>query len=92
MDPGLVDALVKNGLGGIVVMVIIGGWLVPSRFYRRLEEENRLLREALDLERERSAEAAATASTTNRLIEALTDLAAEKRGLPSPGRDHGSGE
>ena len=84
MDSGLINALANGGVAGVVLIVVIGGWLVPRPFFAKLEEENRLLREALDLERERAGDAAATASTTNQLIAALADLAADRRGVPSP--------
>ena len=78
LDSGLVTALVNFGAAGVVVILIILGLLVPKPFYARLEEENRLLREALQLERQRSNDAAATAGVTNQLIHALTDMAADK--------------
>lgn len=86
MDPGLITWLANAGIAGIIIVVIIAGWLIPRPFYSKLEEENRLLREALDLERQRAGEAASQMGVTNQLIGALTALAAERRGSPAAPR------
>jgi len=82
LDTALIDVLVNAGTAGVVIGLIIFGYLVPKWAYSRLESENHSLREALDLERQRNGEIASTAGVTNQLIGALVDLAAERKALP----------
>ena len=79
MDSNLASILITNaGIAGIVIVLIITGYLVPKSYYTKLDEENTHLKEALRLERQRANEVTASAAITNHLIGALTDLAAEK--------------
>lgn len=71
--------LINAGVAGIVILLLIFGWLVPKWAYSRLEDENRDLREALRLERQRNGEIASTAGVTNQLIGALVDLAESRK-------------
>jgi hypothetical protein len=82
LDTALITVLADSGVAGVVILLLIFGWLVPKWVYSRLEEENRHLREALELERQRNGEIASTAGVTNQLIGALVDLASEHRTLP----------
>ena len=84
MDSALITVLTNAGVAGVVVILLILGWLVPKWAYSRLEEENRHLREALEAERQRAGEAAASAGVTNQLIGALVDLAAERKAVRAP--------
>ena len=84
MDSTLVTVLINAGVAGVVVILLIAGWLVPKWAYSKLEQENKSLREALQLERQRAGEAASTHAVTNQLIGALVDLAAERKGVTPP--------
>lgn len=77
MDSELITLLSNAGTAGIVVILLILGLLVPKWAYSKLEEENKLLREALHLERQRNGEVSSQAGVTNQLIGALVDLAGE---------------
>jgi hypothetical protein len=79
VDSALVSTLVNLGAGFIVVILVIFGYLVPKPEFRRLLEENEKLREALDLERQRSNEIAQAGAVANQLIAALTSLASDRR-------------
>src|SRR5215469_15462418 len=79
MDSALLLVLTNAGVAGVVIILMIGGWLVPRWIYKNLEKENKHLREALDLERQSRKEALNQGvTTTNQLIGALVNLA-EKR-------------
>lgn len=84
MDSAFITVLTNAGVAGVVILLLVFGWLVPKLAYARLLEENRLLREALDTERQRAGEAVSSAGVTNQLIGAIVDLAVERR-LPEPG-------
>lgn len=86
MDSSLVTILVNLGTGGVVVVLMILGYLVPKPTVTRLtedgahkDEEIAKLTEALALERQRSNDATQAAMVTNQLIGALTALATEHR-------------
>lgn len=85
MDSAIVTVLINAGVAGIVVILLIFGWLVPKWAYSKLEEENKLLREALALERQRGGEAAGQMGVTNQLIGALVELAEARK--PDRGKD-----
>lgn len=87
MDTALVTALTNFGALGVVLILILAGWLVPKPYFARLEEENRALREALAIERQRGTDAEQAGRVTTKLIGALTDLAAEKARRPPVRRD-----
>lgn len=78
MDISLVGLLTNFGLGGLVIMLIITGFLVPKPTHEKLEKENERLIAALEIERNRNTELAGTTGTTARLIGALTDIAIER--------------
>ena len=90
VDSALVTVLINAGVAGVVVILLILGWLVPKWAYARLLEENKSLREALQLERRRNEEIAGTAGVTNQLIGALVDLAGERKGIHPPAAQPGT--
>src|SRR6201989_2883334 len=86
MDSSLVTVLTNLRTGGVVVVLIILGLLVPKPTHTRVledsahkDEEIAKLQEALALERQRSNDATQAATVTNQLIGALTSLATEHR-------------
>jgi hypothetical protein len=85
MDTAVLTVLVNAGVAGIVIVLLIMGWLVPKWAYSKLEEENRLLREALSLERQRNGEVVSQMGITNQLVGALVELAESRK--PDRGKD-----
>ncbi len=81
MDSAIVSVLVNAGFGGGVVLLRLFGWLVPKWVYSRLLEENRLLQEALEFERQRNSENSSQMGIANQLLSAVVDLA-EARKVP----------
>ena len=86
MDSSLISLLVNGVSGGVVVILIILGYLVPKPTHPKAledsshkDEEIAKLQEALALERQRSNDATQAATVTNQLIGALTTLATEHR-------------
>ncbi len=86
MDSSLISILVNLGTGGIVIILIILGYLVPKPTHTRALEDSahkdeviEKLQEALALERQRSNDATQAGAVTNQLIGALTTLATEHR-------------
>ena len=86
MDSSLISVLSNLGTGGIVIVLIVLGYLVPKPTHSRAledsahkDEEISKLQEALALERQRSNDATQAATVTNQLIGALTTLATEHR-------------
>src|ERR1700750_3366445 len=86
MDSSLVTVLTNLGTRGIVVVLIILGYLIPKPTHTRVledsahkDEEIAKLQEALALERQRSNDATQAAPVTNQLIGALTTMATEHR-------------
>jgi hypothetical protein len=88
LDTSLITILTNLGTGGVVIVLIILGLLIPKPTVTRLQEdcahkdeEIARLQEALALERQRSNDATQAATVTNQLIGALTTLATEHRAL-----------
>ena len=79
MDASLTAVLINLGTGGIVVVLMILGYLAPKPAFQRILDENDKLKEALALERQRSDDATQSSVVTNQLIGALASLAAERR-------------
>lgn len=86
MDSSLISILSNLGTGGVVIVLIILGYLVPKPTHTRVledsghkDEEIAKLAEALALERQRSNDATQAATVTNQLIGALTTMATEHR-------------
>jgi Tfp pilus assembly protein PilE len=86
LDSSLITILSNLGTGGIVIILLVLGYLVPKPAYTRAvedadrkDEEIAKLAEALALERQRSNDATQAATVTNQLIGALTTLATEHR-------------
>lgn len=86
MDSSLVAVLTNLGTGGVVIVLMILGYLIPKPTHTRAledsahkDEEIEKLQEALALERQRSNNATQAATVTNQLIGALTTLATEHR-------------
>ena len=105
MDSALITFLANAGIAGVVIVLIVFGFLVPKPTHTRAledsahkDEEITRLQEALALERQRSNDATQAATVTNQLIGALTSLATEHReaagkalpaGLDLTGKDLG---
>lgn len=79
MDSALITVLANAGVAGVVVILMILGWLVPKPTVARLEAENTALRTSRDTERQRADEAVQAGRVTTQLIAALADLAAARR-------------
>ena len=86
MDTSLITIVSNLGTGGVVIVLIILGYLIPKPTHTRAledsahkDEEIAKLQEALALERQRSNDATQAATVTNQLIGALTTLATEHR-------------
>ena len=86
MDSSLITIVSNLGWGGIIVVLIVLGYLVPKPAHTRAVEDSAhkddviaRLQEALALERQRSNDATQTATVTNQLVRALTSLAAANR-------------
>ena len=86
MDPALITALTDLGAGGIVVILVILGYLVPKPAYTRVIEESARKdeiiakqQEALSLERQRADAATQAGGVTNQLIGGLVKLASDAR-------------
>ena len=84
MDSTIVTVLANAGVAGIVVILMILGFLIPKPTYTRLEAENKSLRDALQLERRRADEASEAGRVTNQLIAAVASLAAQGGYHPAP--------
>ena len=78
MDTSIVTALTNFGALGVVLILIMIGWLVPKPFFDRLEDENKHLKEALRIERQRGTDAENAGRVTTQLITALQDVVTEK--------------
>jgi hypothetical protein len=86
LDTSLITIVSNLGTGGVVIVLIILGYLIPKPTHTRAledsahkDEEIAKLQEALALERQRSNDATQAATVTNQLIGALTTLATEHR-------------
>ena len=86
MDTALITIVSNLGWGGIIVVLIVLGYLVPKPAHTRAladgahkDEVIGRLTEALALERQRSNDATSTAAVTNQLVRALTTLATDNR-------------
>jgi hypothetical protein len=86
MDSALITLLANAGTAGVVIALIVFGYLVPKPTHARALEDGAhkdeviaKLTEALALERQRSNDATQAGAVTNQLIGALTTLAAEHR-------------
>ena len=79
MDSAAIVGLVNLGFGGVIILLIIMGYLIPKPSYARLLEENADLRRALETERQRANEVTRAGQVTNQLIGALVTVAGEHR-------------
>jgi hypothetical protein len=86
LDSSLITVLANGVTPGVVIILIILGYLVPKPAYTRVAKESarkdkviEKLQEALTLERQRSNDATQAGAVTNQLIGALTTLATEHR-------------
>jgi hypothetical protein len=86
VDSSLISILANGISGGVVVILIILGYLVPKPTHTRVLEDStrkdetiEKLSQALALERQRSNDATQAGAVTNQLIGALTTLATEHR-------------
>lgn len=80
----LFAALSNFGALGVIVMLMILGYLVPKTTVDRLDTENKLLKDSLDIERKRSDELSKVGDVTGQLLKALTD-SMERRPLCGDG-------
>ena len=90
MDSALVTVISNLGWGGVVLILMVLGYLVPKPAHTRaLEDSARKdqvigkLQDALDLERQRSNDATQAGAVTNQLIGGLLALAERQ-----PSADH----
>jgi hypothetical protein len=88
VDSALIGVLANLGTGGVVIVLIVLGYLIPKPTHTRVLEDSarkdeiiEKLQEALALERQRSNDAAQAGAVTNQLIGALTSLATEHRAM-----------
>lgn len=86
MDSALITLLANLGTGGVVIVLIILGYLVPKPAYMRVIEESgrkdeiiAKQQEALGLERQRADAATQAGGVTNQLIGGLVRLASDAR-------------
>ena len=86
MDTSLITIVSNLGWGGIILILVTLGYLVPKPTHTRALQDSAhkdevigKLQEALTLERQRSNDATQTAAVTNQLVRALTTLAAANR-------------
>ena len=86
MDSSLISIVANLGFGGIIIILIISGYLVPKPAHVRVEQESARkdevigkLQEALALERQRADDAAQAGGVTNQLISGLVQLATDHR-------------
>ena len=86
MDTSLITIVSNLGWGGVILILIVFGYLVPKPAHTRVlkdgEHKDQVigkLQEALDLERQRSNDATQTATVTNQLVGALTTMATANR-------------
>jgi hypothetical protein len=79
LDPSILGALLNFGAIGVVLFLIMVGWLVPKPYYTKVVQENEDLRKAGAIDRQRANEVAGTASVTNQLLGAITDMARDKQ-------------
>ncbi len=86
MDTAILTVLVNAGVAGIVIVLIITGYLVPKWVYTHLLKENESLRRDRDLQRKRAEEVEGQGEITNQLIGALVRLAGKPDGGENPTR------
>jgi hypothetical protein len=86
VDTSLISVLANLGTSGVVIVLIILGYLIPKPAHARVVEDGARkdeviakLQEALALERQRADDAAQAGGVTNRLISGLVQLATEHR-------------
>ena len=86
MDSSLIAVLANLGTGGVVIILIVLGYLIPKPAHARVLEESARkdevvakLQEALTLERQRADDATQAGGVTNQLIGGLVKLASEAR-------------
>jgi hypothetical protein len=86
VDSSLVAIIVNLGFGGIIIVLIILGFLVPKPAHTKVLEDLARkdeiidkLTEALSLERQRADDASKAGEVTNQLISGLVTLATEHR-------------
>lgn len=75
----LTTILTDSGFAGIVLLLVVFGYLVPKPTVDKLESEKDYYRNALDLERQRNGEMASTGTVTNQLLSAFVHVATENR-------------
>jgi hypothetical protein len=86
MDSDLVSYLADAGTAGVVVVLMITGWLVPKWEYQRAVKESarkdreiEKLQEALSLERQRSDAGTHAGEVTLQLVKGIVRLADQAR-------------
>lgn len=75
-----VSSMLTNfGALGVVLLLLVTGVLVPGWAYRKLEKENQDYRDALQVERQRNSDLQQFASTGQKALASLAEVAAERR-------------
>lgn len=87
MDSALISLLSNAGVAGVVIILIVLGYLVPKPTHQRAlkdaarkDREIAKLAEALALERQRSNDTTQAGAVTIQLVRGLVKLAGETRG------------
>lgn len=81
----LIDACPSAAVAIAGLSLFVTGKIHSDAEFQRMLKENQFLREALETERKASTEAAQAGATTNKFIEAMVQIAAEKN---PPARQH----
>lgn len=79
MNISVVEWLANFGVAGIVVLLLTMGVLVPGFIYKDLQRANEKLADALAVERQRNADMQQLASTGVHALEAMREVAEERR-------------
>jgi hypothetical protein len=93
LDSSLITVLANLGTGGVVIILVVLGYLVPKPAHTRVLEESARkdeviehLQAALTLERQQANDVAAAGTVTNQLISGLVKLAGDHRAAEA--REH----
>lgn len=80
-----VTTIVNYGVGPVVVIILILlGILVPKSYVTKLEKENELLRQNLELQKLVTQQAVEAAANSNQLIGALKEMVASGQNKAPP--------
>lgn len=79
VDSSLVNVILGTGVVGVILILMIFGFLVPKSTVDELKEDNKNLKIALEKERLRSDVAVQTGIASTQLIAALREIAEDRR-------------